>query len=167
MSVAGSMLIARPTLEDGFFGRAVVLMLQHGAEGAFGLVLNRVAHVKAKEFPFAIHVGGPCKFNGFILIHGQEDWVDQEERPAAQICPGVWLGDTAAFKRLIDPPPGHDWRYRVFTGYSGWGSGQLERELADGAWAVVPAKRAHIFETPLEELWVRLVPSSIPSPSLN
>lgn len=165
LSVAGSFLVARPALEDGFFGRTVVLMLQHGADGAFGLVLNRVG--KAKEFHLPLHLGGPCKFQGFILIHGQEDWVDETERQAAQICPGVFLGDADCFKRILDPPPGCDWTFRVFTGYSGWGPGQLERELAEGAWAVVPARREFIFETPLEELWLRLVPSSIPTPSLN
>lgn len=164
-SLAGSFLVARPTLDDGFFGRSVVLMLQHGPDGAFGLVLNRVA--SAKEFPFPIHLGGPCKFNGFILIHGQEEWVEEDEASAAQICPGVFLGDTECFKRIVDPPPGHGWCFRVFTGYAGWGPGQLEGELAQGAWAVVSAQRKHIFETKLEEMWLRLVPSSIPTPSLN
>lgn len=164
-SLAGSLLVARPTLDDGFFGRTVILMLQHGPGGAFGLVLNRVA--SAKEFPFTVHVGGPCKFNGFILIHGQEDWVEESERETAQICGGVYLGDTECFKRIVDPPPGHGWRFRVFTGYSGWGPGQLEGELAQGAWAVVPAHCPYIFDTKLEEMWLRAVPSSIPTPSLN
>jgi putative transcriptional regulator len=165
LSVAGSFLVARPSLEDGFFGRAVVLMLQHGPDGAFGLMLNRVG--KAKEFPFPIHLGGPCKFHGFILVHGHEDWVDEDERDAAQICPGVYLGDADCFKRILDPLPGCDWQFRIFTGYSGWGPGQLEKELSEGAWAVVPARRQSIFDTPLEELWVGLVPSAIPTPSLN
>lgn len=165
MSAAGCFLVARPSLEDGFFGRSVVLMLQHGPDGAFGLMLNRLG--KAKEFSFPLHVGGPCKFQGFILLHGQEEWVDENERPAAQICPGVYLGDADCFKRVLDPPPGNNWRFRVFTGYSGWSPGQLEGELSQGAWAVVPAKQAHVFDTPLEELWLRLVPSSIPSPSVN
>ena len=164
-SLAGSFLVARQSLDDGFFGRTVVLMLQHGPDGAFGLVLNRIAEVK--EFPFPVHVGGPCKFNGFILIHGQEEWVDDGEQASAQICPGVYLGDAACFKRIVDPPPGHGWRFRVFTGYSGWGPGQLEREMTEGAWAVIHGQQKHIFETKLEELWLRLVPSPIPTPSLN
>lgn len=164
-SLAGSFLIARPTLDDGFFTRSVVLLLQHGADGAFGLVLNRVAN--AKDFPFPVHVGGPCKFNGFILIHGQDDWVEESEQGTAQICPGVYLGDAGCFKRIVDPPPGHGWRFRVFTGYSGWGPGQLESELAQGAWSVVSAGRQQVFEIKLDEMWLRLVPSSIPSPSVN
>ena len=164
-SLAGSFLVARQSLDDGFFGRTVVLMLQHGPSGAFGLVLNRVANVK--EFQFPVHIGGPCKFNGFILIHGQEDWVDETERPSAEICPGVYLGDADCFKRIVDPPPGHGWQFRVFTGYSGWGPGQLETELGQGAWAVVPAHHNHVFDTKLDEVWLRLVPSMIPTPSLN
>src|SRR5947208_2790112 len=76
-SLAGTFLVARSSLHDGFFGRSVVLLLQHGPEGAFGLVLNRPA--KAKELPFAIFVGGPCKTDGLLMIHGRTDWLKQDE----------------------------------------------------------------------------------------
>src|SRR5689334_366818 len=95
-SFAGSFLVARPSLKDPFFRRAVVLLLQHGPDGAFGLVLNRTE--KPKEIPFPLHVGGPCKFQGLILLHGQEAWVDEDERTAAEICPGVYLGDAESLK---------------------------------------------------------------------
>jgi len=164
LSVAGSFLVARPSLEDGFFGRSVILMLQHGQDGAFGLVLNRVA--KAKDFPFPLHVGGPCKFQGFILVHGQEDWVDATEKPAAQICPGVYLGDADCFKRILDPPPGSDWNYRVFTGYAGWGPGQLDAELAQSSWLIMPVELDLIFEIPAAAVWEMAIRRLGADPSL-
>jgi len=164
-SLAGKILVARPTLKDGFFARSVILLLQHGPDGAFGLALNRAE--KPKDLPFPVHIGGPCKFQGLILIHGQDDWVDEEERDAAQICPGVFLGDAECFQRIAHPEPGSSWRVRVFAGYSGWGPEQLEHEMAEGSWIVQPAAAAEVFEVPNEELWVRMAPSTIPEPSLN
>src|SRR6266436_4854992 len=67
-SLAGSLLVARPSLKDAFFHQAVVLLLQHGSEGAFGLVLNRPAPIK--DAPLPVCIGGPCKFEGFLLLHG-------------------------------------------------------------------------------------------------
>ncbi len=164
-SLAGCFLIAKPTLTDSFFGRAVILILQQGSDGAFGLVLNRPT--SNDEATVRLHLGGPCKFNGLIMLHGQEEWVEFEEKDAAQICPGVFLGDASCLKRITDPPLDPDWRYKVFTGYSGWAPGQLERELAEGSWYVVPAQGSFVFDLPNEEMWVRLIPSSIPQPSLN
>lgn len=165
-SLAGSFLIARPTLTDGFFHRTVILLLQHGPDGAFGLVLNRPQ--KQSGQPFPIHIGGPCKFQGVILLHGQEDWVEEKERHASQICPGVYLGDSESMKRLTDEEePPVQGKYRVFAGYSGWGPGQLDSELAQGAWAVVRGGAKEVFDIPTDELWLRMCPSPIPQPSLN
>ncbi len=58
-------------------------------------------------------------------------------------------------------------RFKMFSGYSGWGPQQLEGELAEKAWAVVRATSEHLFDTPVEDLWTRVLPPSIPEPSLN
>ena len=55
----------------------------------------------------------------------------------------------------------------MFSGYAGWGPGQLEGELAAGAWAIVPATGELLFDVPAEDLWYRLVPPTIPEPSVN
>ena len=161
-SLAGSLLVARPSLKDPFFRHSVILLLQHGSDGAFGLVLNRPE--KAQELPFPLHLGGPCKFDGLILLHGQADWIAEEERGPAEICPGVYLGDAESLHRIPDANSG---RFRVFTGYSGWGPGQLEHELTEGSWVVLPGNSARVFDLSNEEIWYRLAPSTIPEPSLN
>jgi putative transcriptional regulator len=102
-----------------------------------------------------------------ILIHGQDEWVADEERDASEICPGVFLGDAECLQKIADPEPATAWRVRVFAGYSGWGPGQLESEMAEGSWVVLPATANQVFGVPNEELWLRMAPSTIPEPSLN
>jgi putative transcriptional regulator len=70
-------------------------------------------------------------------------------------------------KKIDDPGPGDDLRFRMFAGNSGWGPGQLEGELAGGAWAVVPASGEALFDTPIDELWDSLLPPQLPEPSVN
>jgi putative transcriptional regulator len=149
-SLAGRFLVARSALRDAFFGRAVVLLLQHGPEGAFGLVLTHPA--QAKELPFPIFVGGPCKMDGLLMIHGREDWAQEEEK-VMEICPGVYLGTAAQFEKVGTSEDEQTEKFRVFTGYAGWGPEQLEGEMNEGAWFVLPAGGAVLFETPSQEVW--------------
>lgn len=164
-SLAGSLLVARPSLNDGFFGRAVVLLLQHSGEGAFGLVLNRPA--KVKDAPLPVSIGGPCRFDGFLLLHGHSDWLKDSEHPEGEIIPGVYMGDASVMERITDPLPGAELRFRMFAGYSGWGANQLENELGQGAWSIVKANAGHVFDVPPEDLWEKVAPPTIPQPSVN
>jgi putative transcriptional regulator len=166
-SLAGSFLVARPVIQEPNFRRTVVLLLQHGADGAFGLVVNRQA--KVEGLPFPVFTGGPCQSPGLLMLHGHSDWADEgPSNPQAAVAPGVFMGDADCVRRITDPEPGQEGlRYRMFLGYSGWGPGQLENELATRAWAVVPASGDVLFETPIDDLWKHLLPPALPEPSLN
>ena len=154
-SVAGRLLVAMPGMTDPNFSRTVVLMVEHSPEGAVGLVLNRptkadlLDHLpgwwSAAVDPRVVFVGGPVGEGGGIgLARGPgsaplEGWpevlgvraVDLEE------APGVDSGLEA----------------RVFTGYSGWGPGQLESELSANGWFVVDAVADDVFTAHPEGLW--------------
>jgi putative transcriptional regulator len=164
-SLAGKFLIARPAMVDAFFGRSVILMLQHGTEGAFGLVLNRPA--QAKELPFPIFVGGPCKMDGLLMIHGMEEWLKPDVDATMEVCPGAFLGTSEQFEKATEADEATSAKFRVFTGYAGWGPKQLEAEMLQDAWIVLPANGELIFGTPVQELWERLAPPTLPEPSLN
>jgi putative transcriptional regulator len=165
-SLAGSFLVARPVLKDASFAQSVVLLLQHGPEGAFGLVVNRPARVEG--LPFPMFAGGPCESQGLMMLHGHADWVEADSEQAKNgVAPGIFLGDSSCLNRVSDPTPDQKLRFRIFAGYAGWGPDQLERELAAGAWSVTPATGQLLFETPVEDLWDRLMPPAIPQPSLN
>lgn len=159
----GSFLVARPMLQDPNFRQTVVLLLQHLGDGALGLVVNRPAKVKASPFP--IFNGGPCTASGLLMLHGQADWqqMPQQKKPVA---PGVWLGNAECLQRVTDAPE-TSFRYRIFTGYAGWGGGQLESEFAAGAWLIVPATGALLFDTPYKDLWDLLGAPRLPSFSVN
>jgi putative transcriptional regulator len=165
-SLAGSFLVARPVLKDPSFAQSVVLLLQHGGEGAFGLVINRPALVEGPPFP--VYPGGPCESEGLLMLHGQPDWVDaSSESEPREIAPGIFLGDASCLSRIGGAAAGQVLRFRMFAGFAGWGPDQLEGELTAGAWAVVPASGQHLFDSPLEDLWTDLIPATIPQPSLN
>lgn len=170
MSLAGSFLVARPSLQDPNFRHAVVLLLAHGPEGAFGLVVNRRA--KSDQLPWPLYAGGPCSSPGLMMLHGHEEWAQQAEPSSdgptmPQIAPGVFIGAAACLERAGELPADAARRVRVFNGYAGWAGGQLEGELAVGAWALAPANADLLFATPADELWERLAPPRIPQPSMN
>ena len=164
-NLVGSFLIARASLRDGFFCRSVILMLQHGPEGAFGLVLNRPA--QSEDLPFPVFIGGPCKMDGLLMIHGCENWIESDAESKMEVSPGIFLGTTAQFEKATEAEENEQGRFRVFTGYAGWGPEQLESEMQQGAWIVLPANGEVLFETPVDELWEKLAPPAFPEPSLN
>ena len=131
-SHAGKFLVARSILQDANFRQTVVLLLQHGAEGAFGLVVNRP--IKIDGLPFPVFAGGPCTSGGLLMLHGQADWSEaSSSAPPKEVAPGVFLGDASCLSRIDPEATGAQPRYRMFSGYAGWGPGQLESELAAGA----------------------------------
>lgn len=173
-SLAGSFLVAKPSLKDPNFVQSVILLLTHDEDGAFGVVVNRPLAVDG--LPFPVMLGGPCESDGVILLHGHEDWNEPsaEASPGGlfatrspEVAPGIYLGNAQSFKRACEADSEGPVRVRVLRNYSGWGPNQLEGEIATGTWALTAATAEVLFETPVEELWFRLVPSSIPEPSEN
>jgi len=166
--LAGFFLVAKPVLQDPNFEQTVVLVLRHGLEGAFGLVVNRPAQAEGLLLP--VFSGGPCPAPGLIMLHGHSEWAAEtaEDDGPGEVAAGIFVGNAECMDKI--PSESEEQpavRYRVFLGYSGWGPDQLERELASGAWLVVPATGELLFDTPIEQLWDRLSPPATPRPSLN
>jgi putative transcriptional regulator len=150
----GKLLVSSPSLIDPNFRKTVVLIAHHDEEGALGLVLSRPSDVAAVEavpvldgLPGAddpVLVGGPVQPEAFMVLAEFED-VDEA---AAPIIDG--LGFMPA-----DAEPGDlaIKRLRLFAGYSGWGSGQLEDELEDDSWIVVDAAADDAFADDPDVLW--------------
>lgn len=157
LSLQGHFLIASPHLGDPNFMRAVVLMVQHDEEGAFGLILNRpldqqLADVLTPEIgeqwsgELLLYLGGPVP-GPLIGLHRNEEFAEQS------ILPGVFLSARREAMDALVEDPSCD--LRVFHGYSGWGAGQLEDEMEAGGWLVAAASAEEIFSS-AEELWTRL-----------
>jgi putative transcriptional regulator len=155
-TLRGQLLVAGPGLVDPNFRRTVVLLGEHGDEGAMGVVLNRVSSALVDEAvpPIAsltgpdapVYVGGPVQPQAVVVL---ADFADVEQAEVVVVesigfLPGE-IEDASAVGELR--------AIRVFAGYAGWGPGQLEDELAEGAWIVVEARASDVFTTSPDTLW--------------
>jgi putative transcriptional regulator len=159
-SLAPGLLVALPQLLDPNFKRTVVLLIHHDESGTFGLVLNRRSEISAESLCATLGIdwrgdaadrvdwGGPVQPNtGWVLL-GAEGAGDDE---ASEVAAGVHFAGSLATLRRVAESPGDE--LRLFLGYAGWGPGQLERELAQGAWLLAPANADVIFHVEPELLW--------------
>jgi putative transcriptional regulator len=160
-TLRGQLLVAAPILHDPNFHRTVVLVAEHGEEGAMGLVLNRPAGVTVGEAvpdlawladeDAVVHVGGPVSPQSVVVL------AEFEEPEQSALIVDADLGfvsaevdDTAALAEALG-------RRRVFAGHAGWGPGQLEAEMEEESWIVEPARREDVFTADPEELWSQVL----------
>ncbi len=168
MSHASQFIIARPSLQDPTFQQTVILLLQHDQSGAFGLVVNRPLPPQAWTLPFPLYLGGPCKSEGLLMLHGHQEWMDMQTQQEKQIVPGIFIGDEECVKQATQQHAEEaTGRFLMMTGYAGWGPGQLENEISQGAWALVKATSENLFEISAQDKWASLLPSILPQPSDN
>ncbi len=149
---AGTLLVASPLLVDPNFYKTVVFILQHDLEGAVGVVLNRPSEeaveshlpewARRLEDPPVVFVGGPVDPAVAIGVVRS----DRPAEPTALL--GVGMVDLGS-----DPAAGTPGPVRVFSGYAGWGPGQVEAELEEGAWLVLEAEPDDVFTQNPAELW--------------
>ncbi|MEZ0578473.1 YqgE/AlgH family protein [Nocardioides sp. MH1] len=156
---AGMLLVATSQLLDPNFVDTVILLLDVNDEGALGVVLNRPSALPVSEVlgewgdvveePEVLFQGGPVSTDGALAV--------------ALAAPGgeAAAGFRAVVERLglldLDTPSelvaGTVERLRIFAGYAGWGTGQLQAEVDEGSWYVVPALVEDVFRLDTRELW--------------
>lgn len=157
-SLAPSLLVSMPQLTDPNFHRTVVLLCEHGREGAFGLVLNRPTDTVAAEAVrltppplrdsgITLWVGGPVEpQRGWILMDA-----DPDDDESVEVVGGLYLSTSPqVLRRLIETGPS---RSRVLTGYAGWAAGQLDEEIAASAWLTADVDLDLVFDTPADQMW--------------
>lgn len=159
----GRLLVASPTLGDERFARTVVLLLHHGDDGAFGVVLNRPLPVRVESVlpawqaavaaPGTLFQGGPVGLDGALgLVTIPE---------GADLHPAVSrLGGPFGLMDLdVDPGAGSlgVTGIRIFAGHAGWAAGQLEAEVAAGDWYVLDADVADAVTPQPDALWRRVL----------
>ena len=152
-----------PQMMDPNFRRAVILVVHHDETSTFGLVLNREVELSVRELcddlefswkgggSAEVAWGGPVESNtGWLLYQGDLDTDVEEElisRVEGELC---FAHSIDALRQLAARPPKD---LRIFLGYAGWGEGQLEAELAQGAWVIAPLSPDVIFDVPAQEMW--------------
>jgi putative transcriptional regulator len=171
-SFKGKLLVASPQMGDENFNQTVVLMLQHSEQGALGVVLNRpsgrsVAEVwemvgqSECESDEPVYVGGPVT-GPLIAVHTNDLYSEEK------IFQGVFFAAQRNYLEQVVADGGD--RYKLFSGYAGWGPGQLEQEVSAGAWYALAASYDFVFNADEQELWqtaVRQVGRSFLSETLH
>jgi putative transcriptional regulator len=170
---AGSLLIASATLMDPNFIRTVLLVLDSEPGGTLGVVLNRPTDTAVDEVlepwrhltsdPGVFFRGGPVELNAALAVGAMREgarppagWRSLSDATNASIgivdldsSPDEFLGQLTAL--------------RVYAGYTGWGAEQLENEIAEGSWHIVPSTHADLFTSDPAGLW-RQVLARQPTP---
>jgi len=154
------LLLSMPQMADPNFSRTVVLLCDYTEEGAFGLVVNRPMEEPAwtlvkTEPPVRVDpelrlwIGGPVEPQRTWVLMSEPQGPDEEQR---EICPGVLLSVSHDLTiQLLQSPPSP--KTRVVVGYSGWGPGQLDQELAASAWLTLDVDANLIFNVRPEDMW--------------
>ncbi|MBI1379116.1 MAG: YqgE/AlgH family protein [Frankiales bacterium] len=165
LPAAGRLLVAAPVLDDPNFARAVVLLLDHDEEGSLGIVINRPSHVPVGAVlpPWDGRTTGTD-----VLFSGGP--VADDSALALGLLPGPVDGpEPEGFRRVagpfglvdLDQDPDESLAgltaIRIYAGYAGWASGQLDDEVHEGAWYVVDGGPDDVFDAEPEDLWQRVL----------
>lgn len=152
------LLVSVPDMGDQNFDRTVIYMVEHDDDGALGLVLNRPSDTAIEEHlpgfdgpvtgPAVFFVGGPVSVGGLLALGRRR--LDADDAHLAPLPGALALVDPEA---LVEGEVDGVDAVRLFTGYSGWGPGQLDAELAAGAWHVVEARPDDVLCAEPEDLW--------------
>jgi putative transcriptional regulator len=172
------LLLSAPELLDPNFARSVVLIGHHTTEGAIGWIVNRIIDPRAIELlpaPLSqsihpqtpLRLGGPVLVNGLIVVH--RSVVPNVE--SLEIAPGIRVSSSPdVLPALFAAPPAGAPRGLLVFGYAGWGPGQLEREMEEGSWLVLPYEEDFAFPIQTDGLWERALarlgatPESVSAP---
>jgi putative transcriptional regulator len=156
----GRLLVATPALVDDNFDRTVILVVEHTEEGALGVVLNRPGGVAVGEIldrweplatrPAVMYIGGPVEREAILALGAH-----LHSEPATDVGTTMVIGSIGVvdLSREPDEVAAELTGLRLFSGYAGWGPGQLDKEIDAGGWVVVDADPTDVLTEEAEALW--------------
>ncbi len=160
-SLKGQLLLDGGKLAGSCFHRSVVLICQHDAEGAFGLVVNHSTDKKVGEALVAdmpdtlkeqtLFLGGPVQPQALSYLHSDAFL------PDANVLPNLHLDHSLDELVELGGSFSPTQKLKVFAGYAGWSPGQLDDEMKRGAWLTHPGSVELVFDGESKHLWVKLV----------
>lgn len=159
-SQRGRLLLSSPAMSDQNFDRTVVFVLEHSADGAIGVVLNRPTSARLIEVldewhdlaaaPPVVFQGGPVAMGSVIVVAEVPRGGPEEE--FSEVLPGVGVLDVGRGRDELTVGVAS---LRVYSGYSGWSPGQLDEEVAGGSWLTVETLPGDPFDPEPTGLWTR------------
>ena len=158
-SLRGHLLIATPTLSQGFFSRTVTYICEHGESGAMGIVINQPLKIKLNELLEHLNIevtqqscndivfaGGPIQTDhGFVLHRSAGEWEN-----SLKVSEQTYLTTSQDILTAIASGSGPK-EHLIAMGYAGWSAGQLEKELAESSWLTVETGPNILFNTTYDE----------------
>lgn len=173
INLTNHFLIAMPGLEDESFARSVVYLCEHSERGALGLIINKPSDISLKKLfdkvdlslgredlrNDPVYQGGPVQTErGFVLhdpmLVGEAESDESVYASTMMIPGGLEMTTSKDVLEALAEGAGPR-RVLVTLGYSAWGEGQLESELAENSWLTVGADQSVIFDTPVGERYDR------------
>lgn len=162
------LLVASPQMVDPFFGRAVILLCEHGVDGTMGLVVNRPIGIqletvldqlgvkRPESMPDPVLWGGPVMPEaGFLVCRGD---ASAYAEAMLEVTDRIFVSSSRtmleqAAQGALDQP------FYLCLGYAGWGPGQLDAEIQRGTWIVLDLDEDIVFSTALEDRWEKSIES--------
>lgn len=154
----GVLLVATPSMSDPNFHQTVLFIVEHGRGGTVGLILNRPTNVLLSEaLPdftvlkrtnHQLFAGGPVGQTQLALLFR----LTQLFPDTRQIVDNIYVGTPRVLERIMTQPKPTE-TFRAFVGFAGWAPGQLEYEMLEGVWGVLPSNTFNIFDKDPATLW--------------
>jgi putative transcriptional regulator len=164
--LAPGFLVAAPSLLDPNFRRTVVLLVDHRSEGSLGFVINRPAGVRLSGMyeALGLPIGADRRVDAPVLVGGpvapETGWLVFEHAPASskaedivRVSADIAVSASRELLRTVVQHEGVVGRFSLVLGYAGWGPGQLDEEISQGAWIPVDLDANIVFDAPYEERW--------------
>ncbi len=158
---AGRFLVSEPLMNDGIFGRSVVLLTEHNEKGSVGYVLNKPSgftiqqvYPLFKGYNWPVFIGGPVATNSLHFVYQSDSPIKNSILVRDKL---FWGGEIEELFKALKENKIRSESIKFFIGYSGWAPNQLQTELEKNYWIVNEYDNSFIFNETPEMLWKRSV----------
>ena len=155
--VIGDVLISEPFMNDFYFRRSVILLIDHNEEGSLGVIFNKRLTIPFNEivqgfpeFNADVYLGGPVETDRIFFIHTVGEMIPDSHL----ISNGLyWSGNINVLKSMIKMDLIKPHEVRFYVGYAGWDGGQLRNELKANTWVVGRFTSKQLLRTMPGKMW--------------
>ena len=159
--VIGDVLISEPFMNDFYFRRSVILLIDHNEEGSLGVIFNKRLTIPFNEivqgfpdFKADVYLGGPVETDRIFFIHTIGEMIPDSYK----ISDGLyWSGNINVLKSMIKMDLIKPHEVRFYVGYAGWDGGQLRNELKANTWLVGKFSSKQLLTTMPGKMWKSFV----------
>mgnify|MGYP003294262204 FL=1 len=157
----GDVLLSEPFMNDFYFRRSAILIIDHNDEGSLGVIINKRLTVPFNEivqgfpeFKADVYLGGPVETDRIFFIHTIGEMIPDSHKISSGL---YWSGNVNALKAMIKMDLIKPHEVRFYVGYSGWDGGQLRNELKANTWIVGKFSSKQLLQTAPGKMWSNLV----------